>query len=91
MQDYLAACAYGQKETDLKEEEENGSLLKPFCKKRICGINWWYKASMIVNIEKTKKCAFCKHWYDPSNNAIKPRNPRFNQWEFDDQSRKMCN
>lgn len=34
---------------------------------------------MIVNIEKTKKCAFCKHWYDPSNNAIKPRNPRFNQ------------
>lgn len=43
---------------------------------------------MIVNIEKTKKCAFCKHWYDPSNNAIKPRNPRFNQWEFDDQSRK---
>ena len=35
-------------------------------------------------------CAFCKHWYDPSNNAIKPRNPRFNQWEFDDQCRKMC-
>ncbi len=46
---------------------------------------------MIVNIERTKKCAFCKHWYDPSNSAIKPRNPHFNQWEFDDQSRKMCN
>ena len=45
---------------------------------------------MIVNIERTKKCAFCKNWYDPSNSAIKPRNPRFNQWEFDDQRRKMC-
>ena len=44
----------------------------------------------LENIEKTKKCAFCKHWYDPSNSAIKPRNPRFNQWEFDDQRRKMC-
>ena len=46
---------------------------------------------MIVNIERTKKCAFRKNWYDQSNSAIKPRNPHFNQWEFDDQSRKMCN
>ena len=87
MQDYLAACAYRQKETDSKEEEEK----RRFIEELLQEADMWYKASMIVNIEKTKKCAFCKHWYDPSNGAIKPRNPHFNQWEFDDQSRKMCN
>lgn len=28
MQDYLAACAYGQKETDLKEEEEKQQFIE---------------------------------------------------------------
>lgn len=43
-----------------------------------------------TNIKTTKKCAFCKHWYDPTNSAISPQNPRANVWKIEDESKKMC-
>ena len=46
----------------------------------------------LVNTKNSsiKKCAFCKHWYDPSNSAINPRDPRAGYWEFDERAKKMC-
>lgn len=44
----------------------------------------------IANIKTVKKCAFCKHWYDPTNSAISPRSPHINLWEYDDKCKKKC-
>ena len=46
----------------------------------------------LVNRKNTsiKKCAFCKYWYDPTNSAIKPKDPRAGFWEFDERAKKMC-
>lgn len=44
----------------------------------------------IVNIKTTKKCAFCKYWYDPTNSAISPRSPRINLWEYDEKAKNKC-
>lgn len=43
-----------------------------------------------VNIKSTKKCAFCKHWYDPTNSAIEPKAPNINLWRFDEKKRCKC-
>lgn len=43
-----------------------------------------------VDAKASKKCAFCKYWYDPKNEAIAPRRPRINLWEVDDKSIKKC-
>ena len=32
-------------------------------------------------------CAFCKNWYDPTNQYIKPKYPQLNQWYFDSQAK----
>ncbi len=45
---------------------------------------------MIANIKTIKKCAFCKHWYDPTNSAISPRSPKVNLWEFDEKAKHTC-
>ncbi len=37
-----------------------------------------------------KICAFCKYWYDPTNSAISPRDPRVGLWQYDGDVRKMC-
>lgn len=37
-----------------------------------------------------KVCAFCKHWYDPANSAIRPRNVRAGIWEYDDTVKRDC-
>ena len=37
-----------------------------------------------------KVCAFCKHWYDPSNSAIRPKNIRVQQWEYDHEAESVC-
>ncbi len=42
-----------------------------------------------INIKTTKKCAICKHWYDPAGTAIQPRVGR-NMWEYDQDAKKMC-
>ncbi len=43
-----------------------------------------------INIKTVKRCAVCRFWYDPSNSAITPRNPKANIWTIDDKSRKLC-
>lgn len=47
---------------------------------------------MIVNAraESIKKCAFCRHWYDPTNSAIRPRSAAVGLWEFDPTVTKPC-
>lgn len=32
-------------------------------------------------------CAFCKHWYDPTNAHISPVNPKVSLWKFDEKAR----
>lgn len=43
MQDYLAACAYGKKETDLKEEEEKRQYIEALLQEA----DMWYKEGII--------------------------------------------
>ena len=44
----------------------------------------------LINVKCVKKCAICKHWYDPTNEAIRPKSPKVNLWEYDNKARKMC-
>ncbi len=45
----------------------------------------------IINIKVAKKCAFCKHWYDPTNSAISPKAPNIGLWQIkDDNQRSLC-
>jgi len=37
-----------------------------------------------------KKCAFCRHWYDPTNSHIRPKAPASGFWEYDNNAREMC-
>lgn len=45
---------------------------------------------MIGNIKVVKKCAFCMHWYDPTNEAISPRNPKINLWNYNEKCKRKC-
>ena len=48
-------------------------------------------ASVVINIKHMKKCAFCKHWYDPTNSAIAPKAPQIGLWEIRDIDQKcLC-
>lgn len=48
-------------------------------------------SSTIINIKHVKKCAFCKHWYDPTNSAIAPKSPVIGLWEIKDINQKcLC-
>ena len=42
----------------------------------------------LAHVPEKKICAFCRHWYDPTNSAIRPKNGGF--WEFDNNVRKRC-
>ncbi len=46
----------------------------------------------LVNVKTNKiaKCAFCKHWYDPTNEGIRPKQPAAGFWEFDPNRRSLC-
>ena len=47
--------------------------------------------SLIVNVKHIKKCAFCRHWYDPTNSAIMPKSPAIGMWQINDINQKcMC-
>lgn len=35
-------------------------------------------------------CAFCKHWYDPTNAAIRPKNIKAGMWDFDEKAENPC-
>ena len=43
-----------------------------------------------VNLKVNRKCAFCVHWYDPTNSAIQPVSPRSNIWKYDEKAKCMC-
>ena len=43
---------------------------------------------MNVNVKLSKKCALCKYWYDPTNSAITPVNPKIGIWEINDTDKK---
>lgn len=48
-------------------------------------------SALVVNIKLTKKCAFCKYWYDPINGAIEPKAPIIGLWKINDiNQRCMC-
>lgn len=47
--------------------------------------------NLIVNVKHTKKCAFCKNWFDPACSAIAPKSPAIGMWEIRDINQKcMC-
>ena len=37
-----------------------------------------------------RKYAFCKHWNDPENIAISPREPELGLWEFNRDMKSEC-
>lgn len=37
-----------------------------------------------------KKCAFCKYYYDPTNEVISPRRGARGKWEYDSNAVKPC-
>ncbi len=43
-----------------------------------------------INIGSTKRCAFCKHWFDPGDTAIRPRNVKHGLWEYDPDTKRVC-
>ena len=46
----------------------------------------------LVNVKTNRitKCAFCKHWYDPTNSAIVPKQPAAGFWEYDSMAKNKC-
>ena len=43
-----------------------------------------------LNGDKNKRCAFCKYWYDPTNQYIRPQNPKNGIWKFETTARCVC-
>lgn len=43
-----------------------------------------------VNERHGHICAFCKHWYDVTNQHISPKFPKINIWEYDSKAKCMC-
>lgn len=37
-----------------------------------------------------KKCAFCKHFYDPTNSTINPKRGTKGVWEYESHIKKPC-
>lgn len=47
--------------------------------------------SCVVNVKSTRKCAFCKYWYDPANSGIAPKSPTIGLWEIKNVNQKnLC-
>ena len=45
-------------------------------------------ASLVINIKHMNKCAFCKHWFDPTCSAIEPESPAIGLWKIKDINQK---
>lgn len=43
-----------------------------------------------INGARFAHCAFCVHWYDPTNSAIRPLAPKLGRWEFDNTKSCFC-
>ena len=47
--------------------------------------------AMTINIKMVKKCAFCKNWYNPTNQGITPKAPDIGLWAIEDPRQKcLC-
>jgi len=42
------------------------------------------------NIKNYKYCAFCKYWYDPTNQYIQPVSPAYGMWKYETSAKCMC-
>ena len=51
-----------------------------------------FKASATgcVHNNSSKKCAFCRYWYDPTNEHIEPKNPLAGLWFYDTCAKEQC-
>ena len=38
----------------------------------------------------SRLCAFCRHWYDPTNSAISPSDIRGGFWNYDEKAVHKC-
>lgn len=47
-------------------------------------------AAIKLNGNKIKRCAFCKYWYDPTNEFIKPQYPKTGIWKFETTAHCVC-
>ena len=43
-----------------------------------------------TNVKTNKYCAFCKYWYDPTNQHIQPVSPAHNMWKYETSAKFMC-
>ena len=43
-----------------------------------------------LNGNSNKKCAFCTHWYDPTNQYIQPKTPSIGMWLYESTAKCMC-
>lgn len=43
-----------------------------------------------TNVKTNKYCAFCKYWYDPTNQHIQPVSPAHNMWKYETTAKCMC-
>lgn len=46
--------------------------------------------SFKLNGNFNQRCAFCKYWYDPTNQYINPQDPNHNIWKFDTTAKCLC-
>lgn len=44
----------------------------------------------MANLNVSKMCAFCKHWYDPTNECIAPKAPTIKVWSYDNTAIRQC-
>ena len=40
-----------------------------------------------IDIKSTKRCAFCKYWYDTTNQEIESKTPQHNIWAFNERAK----
>lgn len=47
-------------------------------------------AAFKLDGNKNQRCAFCKYWYDPTNQYIRPQDPKHNLWKFETNVKCLC-
>lgn len=47
-------------------------------------------ATFKLDENKNQRCAFCKYWYDPTNQYIKPQDAKHSLWKFETAAKCIC-
>ena len=47
-------------------------------------------AAFKLGVNKNLRRAFCKYWYDPTNQYIKPQDAKHNLWKFETNAKCLC-